>query len=364
VLDAAVRKAYGKNRNIEWMEIKAGEAAFKEIGEWLPEETVKAIKQFTVAVKGPLTTPVGKGIRSLNVELRQRLDLYACVRPCRWIKGVPAPVKHPEELDVVIFRENTEDVYSGIEWKEGTSEVEKVRRFLESEMGVLVRKDSGIGVKPISRTASERLARSAIDYALKNGRKSVTLVHKGNIMKYTEGAFREWSYDLARREFKDKVVFEEEGSDVPELKGRIVVKDRIADAMFQQILLRPKEYDVIATTNLNGDYLSDACAAQVGGIGMAPGANINFENHAALFEPTHGTAPKYAGLDMVNPTAMILSGVMMLEYIGWHEAAEMVKGALEKTISCKTVTYDLARQIDGSVLVKSSEFGEAVVKRL
>lgn len=367
VIDAAVEKVYGGSRSIEWMESKAGESAFKETGEWLPKESVKTIKRFVVAIKGPLTTPVGKGIRSLNVTLRQTLDLYACVRPCRWIRGAPAPVKTPEELDVVIFRENTEDVYSGIEWKEGTPEAEKMRLFLEAEMGVSVRRDSGIGVKPISRTATERLVRAAINYALENKRGSVTLVHKGNIMKYTEGAFRTWGYNLAKREFRDKIVTDEELTSVSsklKLKDKIVIKDRIADAMFQQVLLRPKEYDVIATTNLNGDYLSDACAAQVGGIGLAPSANINFESRIALFEPTHGTAPKYAGLDKVNPSAMILSGVMMLEYIGWREAGKLVMKALEETIAHKTVTYDLARKIDGSVLLKSSEFGEIVVRNM
>jgi len=366
VIDAAVEKAYGGCRRIEWRELKAGESSFKERREWLPKETLKAIERFIVAIKGPLTTPVGGGIRSLNVALRQTLDLYACVRPCKWIKGVPTPVKNPEELNVVIFRENTEDVYSGIEWQEGTPEAEKVRRFLEAEMGVSVRKDSGIGVKPISRTATERLVRAAINYALEKERRSVTLVHKGNIMKYTEGAFREWGYNLAKREFGNKIVTEEEVVDLPEskLKGKVILKDRIADSMFQQILLRPKEYDVIATTNLNGDYLSDACAAQVGGIGMAPGANINFETRIALFEPTHGTAPKYAGLDMVNPSAMILSGVMMLDYIGWREAGKLIVEALEKTIANKTVTYDLARKIKDSVLLKSSEFGEAIAKNI
>lgn len=366
VIDAAVEKAYGGSRSIEWMELKAGKSAFKETKRWLPENTIKAIEKFVVAIKGPLTTPVGKGIRSLNVALRRALDLYACVRPCRWIRGVPAPVKNPEELDVVIFRENTEDIYAGIEWKEGTPKAEKVRLFLESEMRVSVRRDSGIGVKLISRTATERLVRAAISYALTNRRRSVTLVHKGNIMKHTEGAFKDWGYNLAKREFGDKIVTEEELADVSselKLKDKIVIKDRIADSMFQQVLLRPKEYDIIATTNLNGDYLSDACAAQVGGIGMSPGANINFETRIALFEPTHGTAPKYAGLDMVNPTAMILSGVILLDYIGWREAGKLIMDALEKTIALKTVTYDLARKLDGSVPLKCSEFGEALVKR-
>lgn len=368
VINAAVEQAYGGSRSIVWMELKAGKSAFNEGGEWLPEQTVKAIERFVVAIKGPLTTPVGRGIRSLNVALRQTLDLYACIRPCRWIRGVPAPVNNPEELDVVIFRENTEDVYSGIEWKEGTPEAEKVSLFLEEEMGVSIRKDSGIGVKPISRTATERLVRAAINYALENKRTSVTFVHKGNIMKYTEGAFREWGYKLAKREFRDKIVTEKEKmsctSPEPKYKDKIVVKDRIADAMFQQMLLRPKEYDVIVTTNLNGDYLSDACAAQVGGIGLAPGANINFESHIALFEPTHGTAPKYAGLDKANPSGMILCGVMMLKYMGWQEAGGLIEKALEKTIAQKMVTYDLARKMDGSVLLKSSEFGRMMVRNI
>lgn len=365
VIDAAVEKAYGGDKGIEWMELEAGESAYRSKGEWLPEETVKKMEKFVVSLKGPLTTPVGGGIRSLNVALRQKLDLYACLRPCRWIKGVPAPVKNPEDLDVVIFRENTEDVYSGIEWKEGTPEAEKVRLFLKDEMGVSIREDSGIGVKPISRTATERLVRAAINYGLENGRESITLVHKGNIMKYTEGAFREWGYNLAEREFEKETVKEEDITDSSlELKDKIVVKDRIADAMFQQILLDSQEYDIIVTTNLNGDYLSDACAAQVGGIGLAPSANINFESRIALFETTHGTAPNYAGLDKANPTAMILSGVMMLEYIGWQEPGDLIKKALEETIADKTVTYDLARKMEDSVLLKSSEFGEKIIKNM
>ena len=363
VLDHAVEKKYRSEREIFWFTVPAGEEAIEKYGEWLPEETLKAIKYYVVAIKGPLTTPVGGGIRSLNVQLRQTLDLYACVRPVKWVKGVPAPVKHPEKLDVVIFRENTEDVYAGIEWKEETVEAEKVRAFLSDEMGVKVRGDSGIGLKPVSATGSKRLVRAAINYAIRNGRKKVTLMHKGNIMKFTEGAFREWGYEVAREEFRDRVVSEEEvylrfGGRVP--KGKMLINDRIADSMFQQVLLRPEEYDVIATTNLNGDYISDACAAQVGGIGIAPGANINYETGAALFEPTHGTAPKYAGQDKANPTSMILSGVLMLEYMGWNEAADLIKYGLEKTIKAKTVTYDLELHMERAKILKCSEFGEVV----
>ncbi len=367
VLDAAVEKAYGSRRRIVWFPVPAGETSFKEHGDWLPEDTVKAIGHFVVAMKGPLTTPVGGGIRSLNVALRQTLDLFACVRPVKWIRGVPCPVKNPERLDVVIFRENTEDVYTGIEWEQGTVEAKRVWRFLTKEMGVSLREDSGLGVKPISMTGTKRLVRAAIKYALKNNRRSVTLMHKGNIMKFTEGAFRNWGYQVALEEFREKVVTEEEldpkyGGKMP--KGKILIKDRLADSMFQQILLRPEEYDVIATPNLNGDYLSDACAAQVGGLGIAPGANINYETGVALFEPTHGTAPKYANLDKVNPSSMILSGVLMLEYLGWKEAAELIVKGLEKTIQQKRVTYDLERQIEGAKLVKCSEFGNAVIENM
>jgi isocitrate dehydrogenase len=364
VLDAAVEKAYGGRRRIIWFPVPAGEASFKEHGDWLPEETVKAISHFIVAMKGPLTTPVGGGIRSLNVTLRQALNLFACVRPVKWIRGVPCPVKNPEKLDIVIFRENTEDVYAGIEWEQGTMEARKVWRFLTEEMGVSLREDSGLGVKPISVTGTKRLVRAAIKYALKNNRRSVTLMHKGNIMKFTEGAFRNWGYQVAMEEFREKVVTEEEldpkyGGKMP--KGKILIKDRMADSMFQQVLLRPEDYDVIATPNLNGDYLSDACAARVGGLGMAPGANINYETGVALFEPTHGTAPKYANLDKANPSSMILSGVLMLEYMGWKGAAGAIVKGLEKTIEQKTVTYDLERQIEGVKLVKCSEFGNAVI---
>jgi isocitrate dehydrogenase len=365
VFDAAVAKAYGGKRKIAWMEIYAGEKANKLYGEWLPEETFQAIADHIVAIKGPLTTPVGGGYRSLNVTLRQVLDLYACVRPVKYYPGVPSPVKHPEKMDVVIFRENTEDVYAGIEWKQGTPEVEKVLRFLKEEMGVTVREDSGIGIKPISIHGTKRLVRKAIQFAIDNKRRSVTLVHKGNIMKFTEGAFRDWGYEVAKEEFRDYVVTEEElwsqyDGKVPE--GKIVIKDRIADNMLQQILTRTDEYDVIATPNLNGDYLSDACAAQVGGLGMAPGANIG--DYIGLFEATHGTAPKYAGLDKVNPGSLILSGVMMLQYMGWHEAAELIEKALSATIQQKRVTYDLERQIEGATLLKCSEFGAAIVENM
>ena len=367
VLDHAVEKAYSGQKNIVWFIIPAGEEAYRSIGEWLPEDTMKAIRHYFVAIKGPLTTPVGGGIRSLNVKLRQSLDLYACVRPVKWLKGVPSPVKHPEKLDVVIFRENTEDVYAGIEWKEDSEEALKVREFLREEMGVKMRKDSGIGVKPISRTGSKRLVRAAINYALKNNRRTVTLMHKGNIMKYTEGAFRKWGYQVAKEEFKNQVITEEELNsecDGKLPKGRILINDRIADSMFQQVLLRPEEYSVIATTNLNGDYISDACAAQIGGIGIAPGANINYETGVALFEATHGTAPKYANQDKANPTSMILSGVLMLEYMGWMEAADLIEQGIKKTIEQKTVTYDLERQMEGAKLLKCSEFGDALTNNM
>jgi len=366
VLDAAVRRVFGGRRRIIWLSLPAGEATFKSKGEWLPEETIETIDRFSVALKGPLTTPVGRGIRSLNVALRQRLELYACVRPVRWIRGVPSPVKEPEKLDVVIFRENTEDVYAGIEWRQGTAEASKVLGFLTDDMGARIRQDSGIGIKPISITGTKRLVRAAIQYAIENKRDSVTFVHKGNIMKYTEGAFREWGYEVAQHEFADITITEDEMTEgsTKEYEDRIVIKDRIADSMFQQLLLRPEDYDVIATTNLNGDYLSDACAAQVGGIGISPGANFNFETGKAIFEPTHGTAPKYAGQDRVNPSSMILSGVLMLEYLGWHEAAATIRKALEETIQQKTVTYDLERQMRGGKLLKCSEFGEAIIANM
>ena len=365
VFDAAVSKTYNNKKRVHWLEVFAGETAFKSCGEWLPRNTLDAIKKYKVAIKGPLTTPVGGGIRSLNVTLRQELDLYACVRPVRYFDGVPSPVKSPEKLNVIIFRENTEDVYAGIEYKEGSAEAKKIIAFLKNEFGKKVREDSGIGIKPMSATGSKRLIRRAIQYAIDKGRKSVTLMHKGNIMKFTEGAFREWGYALAKEEFSQAVVtedevFERHNGVAP--KDRIVLKDRIADAMFQQVLLRPEEYDVIATPNLNGDYISDACAAQVGGLGMAPGANIGDE--AAVFEATHGTAPKYAGQDKVNPGSVILSGVMMLEHLGWDDAARMIVKALEKTIQKKTVTYDLERQMKGSKLVKCSEFADEIIKNM
>ncbi len=362
VLDASVERAYGGARRIVWYEIFAGEKAHDQFGEWLPADTVEAIREFKVAIKGPLTTPVGGGIRSLNVALRQILDLYSCVRPVKWYPGVPSPMKEPGKLDVVIFRENTEDVYAGMEWECGTREAGQVIEFFNSVMGKSVRPDSGIGLKPVSITGSKRLVRAAMQYAVDKGRSSVTLVHKGNIMKFTEGAFRDWGYELATDEFRDACVTEGEAwaagrLEVPE--GKVLVKDRIADAMFQQVLLRPSEYSVIATTNLNGDYLSDACAAQVGGLGLAPGANIGAEQ--ALFEATHGTAPKYADKDVVNPSSVILSGVMMLQHLGWTEAAELVEKGVSGAIAAKTVTYDLHRQMEGATKVGCSQFGQAVI---
>jgi len=365
VFDAAVNEIYKNKKYIRWKEIFAGEYAFKEYGEWLPKETLDAIRKYKVAIKGPLTTPVGGGIRSLNVTLRQELDLYACVRPVRYFDGVPSPVKSPEKLNVVIFRENTEDVYAGIEYKKGSSEAKKIIAFLGQEFGKKIRTDSGIGIKPMSATGSKRLVSRAIQYAIDKGLKSVTLMHKGNIMKFTEGAFREWGYEVAKDKFARYTVTEEEvqkkyKGKVP--KGKVVIKDRIADAMFQQVLLRPEEYEVIATPNLNGDYISDACAAQVGGLGMAPGANIG--DKAAIFEATHGTAPKYAGQDKVNPGSVILSGVMMFEHLGWDKVAGMIVKSLEKTIQQKTVTYDLERQMIGARLVKCSEFADEIIKNM
>ena len=365
VFDGAVAKAYGGTRTICWLEVLAGQKAYDKIGRWLPEETTNAIKRHHVAIKGPLTTPVGGGIRSLNVTLRQELDLYACVRPVRYFPGVPCPVKEPEKLDVVIFRENTEDVYAGIEWKAGTKEARKVVKFLSNEMGADLRHDSGIGIKPMSAFCTKRLVKRAIQYAIDKGRRTVTLVHKGNIMKFTEGAFRDWGYKAAKESFKDTIITEDDlyakhDGQLPE--GKILINDRIADAMFQQVLLRPDEYEVLVTPNLNGDYLSDACAAQVGGLGMAPGANIG--DTAALFEATHGTAPKYAGQDKVNPSSLILSGAMMFDHLGWVEAADLVIGALEKTIQQKKVTYDLERQMKRAKLLKCSEFAEALVKNM
>ena len=365
VFDAAIEKTYGGKKKIAWLEVLAGEKAYEQTGEWLPEETTETIKEYIVAIKGPLTTPVGGGIRSLNVALRQILDLYACVRPVRWIKGTPNPILVPGKLDVVIFRENTEDVYAGIEWESGTEEAAAVREYLVENYGVNIRELSGIGIKPISPFGTKRLVRKAIEYAIEYKRKSVTLVHKGNIMKFTEGAFREWGYELAKEEFPDITLTEDElwddyGGKQPE--GKIVMKDRIADSMFQQVLTRPSEYDVMAMPNLNGDYMSDACAAQVGGLGVAPGGNIG--DYLAVFEATHGTAPKYAGQDKVNPGSVILSGVMMFQYLGWHEAAELVFRAMEETVQQKTVTYDLERQMEGATLLKCSEYGEAIVSNM
>ncbi len=358
VVDAAVHKAYDGTRKIVWFSIYAGESASRMYGDLLPEDTLKAIKYFRVGIKGPLTTPVGGGYRSLNVAIRQKLDLYACIRPVKYIEGVPAPVREPEKMDIVIFRENTEDVYAGIEWIRGTEEAKKVISFLNDNFGVNIREDSGIGIKPMSEFATKRLVRMAIKYAIDHDLRSVTLVHKGNIMKYTEGAFRDWGYEVAKEEFADKVVTEEEAHSA----NKIVIKDRIADSMFQQALLRPDEYDVIATPNLNGDYLSDACAAQVGGLGMAPGANVG--DGVAVFEATHGTAPKYAGKDMVNPGSLILSAVMMLEYMGWNEAADSITEALTATILQKRVTYDLERQMEGATKLSTSQFSSAIIENL
>jgi isocitrate dehydrogenase len=368
VFDAAVEKAYGGNKKISWFEVYAGEKANTVYGEntWLHDDTLEAIKEYTVAIKGPLTTPVGKGIRSINVMLRQILDLYVCLRPVQYFAGVPSPVKHPELVDMVIFRENTEDIYAGIEWKAGTPEAQKVIEWLQTEMGVKkIRfpKTSSIGIKPVSQEGTERLVRAAITYAIVNKRKSVTLVHKGNIMKFTEGGFRDWGYELAKREFSKEVVSWEECGGKPPA-GKLIIKDVIADAFLQQILTRPAEYEVIATLNLNGDYISDALAAQVGGIGIAPGANINYQNGYAVFEATHGTAPKYAGLDKVNPGSLILSGEMMLRYLGWTEAADLILKGLNKAIQAKTVTYDFARLMEGAKEVKCSEFGEAIMKNM
>ncbi len=361
VFDGAVEKAYGGTRRVAWYEVFAGQKAHDQFDSWLPDDTVEAIREFHIAIKGPLTTPLGGGIRSLNVALRQIMTLYVCMRPVRYFAGVPSPMKNPEKLDVVIFRENTEDVYAGIEWQQGTPEAKKVIDFFNGEMGKSIREDSGVGIKPVSVTGSKRLVRRAIEYAIENGRKSVTLVHKGNIQKFTEGAFRDWGYELVREEFADQCVIEDElEGDVPE--GKILVNDRIADSMFQQVLLRPAEYDVLATTNLNGDYISDACAAQVGGLGMAPGANIGDEQ--AVFEATHGTAPKYADQDVINPSSLILSGAMMFRFMGWGEAADLIEASITETIRQKTVTYDLHRLMDGATKVKTSEFAAAMVENM
>ncbi|MCX7047867.1 MAG: isocitrate dehydrogenase (NADP(+)) [Candidatus Sumerlaeota bacterium] len=362
VWDAAVAKAFDGKKKVVWLEIFAGEKAHKRFGEWIPKDTFEAMRQFHVAIKGPLTTPIGGGIRSLNVTFRQVLDLYSCVRPVNWFRGVPSPVKRPQDLDVVIFRENTEDVYAGIEYQQGTPEADKVIEFLTGEMKANIRRDSGIGIKPMSIFGTKRHVRKALEFAIAEKRRTVTLVHKGNIMKYTEGAFRDWGYALAREEFSDAVVTEEElakqyGGQLP--KGKILLNDRIADSIFQQVLLRPSEYSVLVTPNLNGDYLSDACAAQVGGLGMAPGANIGDE--VALFEATHGTAPKYAGQDKVNPGSLMLSGAMMFDYMGWKRAGKLIRKGLQGAIKKKTVTYDLERQMKGATLASTSQFAEAII---
>ncbi len=382
VFDAAVEKAYGGDRKVHWKEVLAGQKAFDQTGEWLPEETLDAIKEYLVAIKGPLTTPVGGGIRSLNVALRQKLDLFACVRPVQYFTGVPSPVKHPEKVNMVIFRENTEDIYAGIEYNNGTEDLKKLKKFLIEEMGVTQIRfpdTVSLGIKPVSVEGTERLVRSAIDYALDNNKPSLTLVHKGNIMKFTEGKFKEWGYAVAEREYGDKVftwaqydrIVAEEGRDAAQAAqkkaldgGALLVKDVIADAFLQQILTRPDEYSVIATLNLNGDYISDALAAEVGGIGIAPGANINYTTGRAIFEATHGTAPKYAGLDKVNPSSVILSGEMMFRYMGWKEAADKIIKGVEGAISKKRVTYDFHRLMDGATLLKCSEFGDEIIANM
>lgn len=382
VLDAAVEKAYNGEKKIEWKEVLAGQKAFDQTGEWLPQETLDVINEYLIAIKGPLTTPIGGGIRSLNVALRQVLDLFVCLRPVRYFDGVPSPVKRPEDTDMVIFRENTEDIYAGIEYAKGSDQAKKLIDFLQNEFGVTnIRfpETSGIGIKPISEEGTKRLVRSALNYAIKEGRKSLTLVHKGNIMKFTEGAFKTWGYEVAEQEFADKVftwnqydkIKDAEGTEAAnkaqaaaEAEGKIIVKDSIADIFLQQILTRPKEFDVVATMNLNGDYISDALAAQVGGIGIAPGANINYETGHAIFEATHGTAPKYAGLDKVNPSSVLLSGVLLLEHLGWNEAADSITKSVEQTIASKVVTYDFARLMEGATEVKCSEFADELIKNL
>ena len=365
VMDSAVETAYGGGRKINWLEVPAGEKSFQKSGNWLPDETLATIEKHVVAIKGPMTTPVGKGIRSLNVAIRQKLDLYACVRPVKYIETVPSPMKRPEKINMVVFRENTEDLYAGIEFQADSAEAEKVRSFLNDQMGTHLTPETGLGIKPISAKNTKRLVASAISHAIKNGFPSVTLMHKGNIMKFTEGAFAKWGYEVAREKFRNDTITEKELYDdykgkFPE--GKVLIKDRIADMLFQQVLLRPDEFGVIATPNLNGDYISDALAAQVGGLGMAPGANIG--DSCAVFEATHGTAPKYAGLDKVNPSSVILSGAMMLEYMGWREASDTVRSSLQAAIKARRVTYDLARQIEGATEVKCSEFAEAIVAKM
>jgi len=365
VMDSAVESAYAGQRKINWLEVMAGEKSFQQNGTWLPDETLDTIEKYVVAIKGPMTTPVGKGIRSLNVAIRQKLDLYACVRPVKYIDTVPSPMKHPEKIDMVVFRENTEDLYAGIEFEAGSAAAEKVRSFLNDQMGTSLTDDTGLGIKPISARNTKRLVASAIAHAIENNCKSVTLMHKGNIMKFTEGAFAKWGYEVAREKFRNETITEKELYDdyrgkCPE--GKVLIKDRIADMLFQQVLLRPDEFDVIATPNLNGDYISDALAAQVGGLGMAPGANIG--DRCAVFEATHGTAPKYAGLDKVNPSSVILSGAMMLDYMGWREASDAIRTALQATIKSRIVTYDLARQIQGATEVKCSEFAREIVTHM
>jgi isocitrate dehydrogenase len=365
VIDAAVQKSYGNRKKISWVEVFAGEKAFEKTGNWLPDETLADIETHAVAIKGPMTTPVGEGIRSLNVTIRQKLDLYACVRPVKYIKSVPSPMKDPQSVNMVVFRENTEDLYAGIEYQSGSPDAEKVRRFLNEQMGTALPADAGIGIKPISATNTKRLVARAIAYALEHGFTSVTLMHKGNIMKFTEGAFARWGYEVAAEKFKGQTITETELWDDYQGKqpeNRLVIKDRIADMLFQQVLLRPNEFGVIATPNLNGDYLSDALAAQVGGLGMAPGANIG--DRCAVFEATHGTAPKYAGQDKVNPSSLILSGAMMLDHMGWREASRLIRDALQDTIEARTVTYDLARQIKEAKQLKCSEFGQAIVDNI
>ncbi len=362
VMDAAVEKAYAGKKKIAWREVLAGEKAFNKTGKWLPEETLKDLEEYLVGIKGPLTTPVGGGIRSLNVTLRQVLDLYACVRPVKYYEGTPAPVKRPELVNITVFRENTEDVYAGFEWQQGTDKVTKLIDFLNSEMGTKIRPDSGIGIKPISITGTRRLVRMAMEYAVRMKKPVLTLVHKGNIMKYTEGSFRDWGYQLVRDEFSDVAVIESDLKDAKVPEGKVLVNDRIADSMFQQVLLRPSEYSVLAVPNLIGDFISDALAAQVGGLGMAPGANIGIP--VAVFEATHGTAPKYAGQDKVNPGSLMLSGAMMLDHIGWNEAADLVRKGIAQAISDKKVTYDLERQMEGATLVSCSGFASAIIERM